>query len=71
MRDLFATHSRRSFLRDCAAGIGTLALADILQAEGRTAADDPLAPARGVMFAVPAGALVWCAIALGIWYFLR
>jgi hypothetical protein len=46
MRELFATHSRRSFLRDCAAGIGTLALADILQAEGRTAADDPLAPKK-------------------------
>ena len=36
-KDLFAIHSRRSFLRDCAGGIGTVALANLLAQEGRTA----------------------------------
>ncbi len=37
--------SRRSFLRDCAGGIGTIALASLLTDEGR-AADDPLTPRK-------------------------
>lgn len=36
-KDLLAIHSRRSFLRDCAGGIGTMALANLLAQEGRTA----------------------------------
>ncbi len=36
-KDITAIHSRRSFLRDCAGGIGTIALANLLAQEGRTA----------------------------------
>src|SRR5581483_4973363 len=38
--------TRRSFFRDCAAGIGTIALADLMARDGRAAASDvnPLAP---------------------------
>ena len=39
--------TRRSFFRDCAAGIGTIALADLMAREGRAAAvpeTNPLAP---------------------------
>jgi hypothetical protein len=44
--------SRRSFFRNCAGGIGTLALADLLESEGHGAAADssPLAP-KPPMFA--------------------
>jgi len=38
LREAFAVHSRRSFLRDCVGGIGTIALANLLAAEGRGAA---------------------------------
>src|SRR5713226_5910038 len=45
--DLLRIEGRRAFLRDCAGGIGTIALSHLLAAEGRTtetdAAKDPLA----------------------------
>ena len=57
--------SRRDFLSRCLAGMGTMALADLLHAEGRTAErSDPLAPkpphfapkAKNVIFLFQAGA---------------
>jgi Protein of unknown function (DUF1501) len=49
-RDQFCKiQTRRSFFRDCAAGIGTIALADLLAREGRAAAlpeVNPLAPRK-------------------------
>src|SRR5205809_8090125 len=46
--DFLRIHTRRSFLRDVGAGLGTAALAHLLSAEGRTAETgaqlDPLAP---------------------------
>ncbi|MBV6434433.1 MAG: hypothetical protein IANPNBLG_04686 [Bryobacteraceae bacterium] len=45
--ELFAVHNRRMFLRDCASGIGMMALGNLLAGEGRTAEiDDPLAPKK-------------------------
>ncbi|MCZ2146568.1 MAG: DUF1501 domain-containing protein [Bryobacterales bacterium] len=45
--ELFAVHNRRMFLRDCASGIGMMALGNLLASEGRTATiDDPLAPKK-------------------------
>ncbi|MCC6344415.1 MAG: DUF1501 domain-containing protein [Bryobacterales bacterium] len=45
--ELFAVHNRRMFLRDCASGIGMMALGNLLAGEGRTAEiDDPLAPRK-------------------------
>src|SRR6187399_1561919 len=40
--------SRRSFFRDCAGGIGTIALAQMLERDGRAAAveQNPLAPRK-------------------------
>ena len=40
--------SRRSFFRECAGGIGTIALAQMLEQEGRAAAveQNPLAPRK-------------------------
>ena len=46
MENLIASHLRRDFLRRGLAGIGTLALADLLAAEGRTEAPDPLVPRK-------------------------
>jgi hypothetical protein len=45
-KDLLAIHSRRMFLRDCAGGIGTIALANLLGREGRAAETQqhPLSP---------------------------
>ena len=66
--DFLRIHTRRSFLRDVGAGLGTAALAHLLSAEGRTAETgaqlDPLAPkqppfpgkARHVIFLFMAGA---------------
>ena len=45
-QDLIRIEGRRAFLRDCAGGIGTIALSHLLAIEGRTAetdAKDPLA----------------------------
>jgi hypothetical protein len=44
--DFERIHRRRDFFRRCAGGVGMVALADLLRAEGRTAeaAPDPLAP---------------------------
>lgn len=45
--DFVRIQSRRQFFRNCAGGIGTIALADLLQREGRAATADgagPLAP---------------------------
>ncbi len=39
--DLFAVHSRRLFLRDTAAGIGTIALSQLLQKDGYAATREP------------------------------
>lgn len=64
-RSYRAIQSRRGFLQQCTAGLGTLALADLLSAEGRTGeAADPLAPkaphfapkAKNVIFLFQAGA---------------
>src|SRR5713101_2387609 len=67
-QDLLRIESRRTFLRDCAGGIGTIALAHLLASEGRTAetdaAKDPLAvkpphfpaKAKNVIFLFMAGA---------------
>jgi hypothetical protein len=33
--------------------------------------DDALAPARGAVYGVPIGALIWCVIALSTWFLLR
>lgn len=45
--DFIAIHSRRNFLRDCAGGIGTIALAHLLGIEGRTAEPvNPMAPKK-------------------------
>src|ERR1039457_7681986 len=43
-----AIQTRRSFFRDCAGGIGTIALAQMLEREGRAAAvpQNPLAPRK-------------------------
>ena len=66
--DFVRIHTRRSFLRDVGAGLGTAALAHLLSIEGRTAETgaqlDPLAPrqphfpgkARNVIFLFMAGA---------------
>src|SRR5258708_5736250 len=66
--DLLRIEGRRAFLRDCAGGIGTIALSHLLAAEGRTtetdAAKDPLAvkpphfpaKAKNVIFLFMAGA---------------
>lgn len=45
-QDFRRIQTRRSFFRDCAGGIGTIALANLLQQEGRAASvgADPLAP---------------------------
>src|SRR5919205_21943 len=68
LQDLLRIESRRTFLRDCAGGIGTIALAHLLASEGRTAetgaAQDPLAvkpphfpaKAKNVIFLFMAGA---------------
>jgi len=56
------TQTRRGFLEQCTAGLGSLALANLLQAEGRSG--DPLAPkaphfpakAKNVIFLFQAGA---------------
>ncbi|MBI4903928.1 MAG: DUF1501 domain-containing protein [Acidobacteria bacterium] len=46
-KDLLAIHGRRSFLRDCAGGIGMMALGDLLAAEGRAAnVADPMLPRK-------------------------
>ena len=45
--------------------------ADPAEREGVGHLDDAIAPARGIMIGVPIGALIWCAIALGLWYLLR
>src|ERR1043165_10176787 len=48
-RDQFrAIQTRRSFFRECAGGIGTVALAQLLASEGRTATPEqnPLAPRK-------------------------
>src|SRR5579885_3585719 len=46
--DFRRIQTRRSFFRDCAGGIGTIALANLLEQEGRAAAPsvDPLAPKK-------------------------
>ncbi|MFN3324943.1 MAG: DUF1501 domain-containing protein [Bryobacteraceae bacterium] len=45
--DFIAIHSRRNFLRDCAGGIGTIALAHLLGIEGRAAEPvNPMAPKK-------------------------
>jgi uncharacterized protein (DUF1501 family) len=66
--DLLRIEGRRAFLRDCAGGIGTVALSHLLAVEGRTAerdtAEDPLAvkpphfpaKAKNVIFLFMAGA---------------
>ena len=45
---LLRIQNRRQFFRDCAGGIGTIALAQLLAQEGRAAAPDqnPLAPKK-------------------------
>ena len=46
-KDLTAIHARRAFLRDCAGGIGTIALANLLAGEGRAATvTDPMTPRK-------------------------
>ena len=46
-RDFQLIQSRRDFFRRCAGGIGTVALANLLAEEGRSAVtDDPLAPKK-------------------------
>ncbi len=47
-REYFEIRSRRSFLRDCAGGIGTVALSQLLASEGRAAGEpsSPLAPVK-------------------------
>src|SRR5260370_1005666 len=54
------TQSRRSFFRNCAGGIGTLALADLLESEGYGATADlsPLAP-KSPMFAPKAKNIIF------------
>lgn len=43
-KDILSIHNRRSFLRDCVGGIGSMALANLLAEEGRTASvNDPMA----------------------------
>jgi hypothetical protein len=42
-----AIQSRRKFFRECAGGIGTIALAQMLEREGRAAVEqNPLAPRK-------------------------
>ena len=63
-RSFQQTQSRRGFLEQCTAGLGTLALADLLRAEGGAPRTDPLAPkaphyeprAKNVIFLFQAGA---------------
>jgi hypothetical protein len=46
-RQFFEIRSRRAFLRECAGGIGTLALAQLLESEGRGAEpSSPLSPVK-------------------------
>ncbi|HWB99613.1 MAG TPA: DUF1501 domain-containing protein [Bryobacteraceae bacterium] len=47
-QDFLRIQTRRSFFRDCAGGIGTIALANLLQQEGRarSVAVNPLAPKK-------------------------
>lgn len=55
------SRTRRGFFRQCTAGLGTLALANLLQAEGQTGPMSPKAPhftpkAKNVIFLFQAGA---------------
>ena len=45
-RHLIESHLRRDFLRRGLTGIGTLALSQLLAAEGRTEVPDPLVPRK-------------------------
>ncbi|HUQ94846.1 MAG TPA: DUF1501 domain-containing protein [Bryobacteraceae bacterium] len=45
-KDLLAIHSRRSFLRDCGGGIGMMALAHLLEKDGRAEVRKPHFPAK-------------------------
>ncbi|MBI3682778.1 MAG: DUF1501 domain-containing protein [Acidobacteria bacterium] len=56
-QELFAIHSRRTFLRDCAGGIGTIALAHLMALEGRAAKGPHFKPrAKNVIFLFMEGA---------------
>src|SRR5215212_3844991 len=57
-QEALAARSRRSFLRNCVAGMGTLGLAHLLSAEGRTGKSVPdFAPtAKNVIFLFMEGA---------------